>query len=835
MKHYARADTYDGALVRFRHPSYGEASATYLLDFSDNDRSSLGHRYFLFSEGRTWEDPYGPLSLTVESVSPAGLTVRVERADDCLSVSPSLKTYSYFPQEGVFDVYAGEDCAWQARSDSGWIEMDAAAASGVGPAQVRYALRGHAGSGARSGKITVGQQVHAVIQQENQMPPVIEELSRQSGSGAAQVFRVVVSDPNALLRSDEDVPHFSYQGLVLKAGDAVCDASALSAGFIWFRGGDGECFDESRSQVTYAEGKAVFEYHFNLPQPAWRVVRGDAVVHDRSSLTARKRGTWVLDAASEKGPPVVQQSYGWSLSSGAFRGNLDLEDPDGVVDIATVDVVIASKDDGAKWCAATWLPSEQDVFIGGPAGVKRAAQGEAPLENEYCTVVPSRVYDWDSDGVLHVSFHIYFSQDFAGPKTFRWSVSDRSGNRVHTEPESLDDPGEWLHPVLPGGVSPASGSGESQRFEWTFLHPEGGEQARRGRLRFSTYLDPDDRWSGDADCQVHVWEDYVSLSRYIDDDDPETDDWNGSDSVPIGSDAVLENDLCSIDVSGMTDKVAGDARSLSALIGFKPAFAGPFTVEVDGVVRGVWHPGDPGAGPWIVRTVSAASYRSTYLESFGNVVTIFGGGLGPATTVQARADDGQDMPRELAGTRVRVGGTPLPLLSVDSGRIDAVLPYRHVWRGEMIVERNGLSSNPLTVRVDPNGISPGLFAGDGSGAGQALAIHQGDGSRNSPENPAPKGSIIVLYATGLGQTAPSGIDGRIAAEGILPQVRAPVSVLIGNRAAEVLFAGGAPRMVAGISQVKARVGASTPSGSRIPIRLIADRKETNQFLTIAVE
>ena len=592
-------------------------------------------------------------------------------------------------------------------------------------------------------------------------------------------------------------------------------------------------------QVTYAEGKAVFEYHFNLPQPAWRVVRGDAVVRDRSFLTTRKRGTWVLDAASEKGPPVVvsERSVGRVTLSGSFGGRVDLEDPDGTFDIADVDVVIASKDDGSKWCAATWLPSEQDVFIRGPAGVQRAAQGEAPLENEHCTVVPSRVYGWDYDGVLRVSFRIYFSQDFAGLKTFRWNVSDRSGNRVHTEPESLNDPGEWLHPVLPGGVSPASGSGKSQRFEWTFRHPEGGEKARRGSLRFSTDLDPNDLWSGDAYCQVYVWEDYVSLVEYADDGDPETEDWNASDYVPIGSDAVLENDLCSIDISGMTDEVAGNARSLSALIGFKPAFAGPFAVEVDGVVRGAWHPGDPGAGPWIAAFANAANHVPHRWNdaSLGEVLTIFGGNLGPRTPIEASAVDGRDLPQELAGTRVRMGAGPVPLIAVEPSRVDAVFPYRDVRREKMIVERDGLASNPVEVQYSYYMVSPGLFSGDGSGAGQALAIHQGDGSRNGPENPAPKGSIIVLYATGLGQTAPFGIDGRIAAEGILPEVRAPVSVLIGNRAAEVLFAGGVPGMVAGISQVKVRIGALTPSGSHIPVRLIAGRQETDQLLTIAVE
>ena len=94
----------------------------------------------------------------------------------------------------------------------------------------------------------------------------------------------------------------------------------------------------------------------------------------------------------------------------------------------------------------------------------------------------------------------------------------------------------------------------------------------------------------------------------------------GYRATPYGSErfrsapSSLENDLCSLDVTGMKDEVAGNARSLSALIGFKPAFAGPFSVAVgttgSAVVRGSWHPGDPGGGPWIVEPVNAASLIS---------------------------------------------------------------------------------------------------------------------------------------------------------------------------------------------------------------------------------
>ncbi len=157
--------------------------------------------------------------------------------------------------------------------------------------------------------------------------------------------------------------------------------------------------------------------------------------------------------------------------------------------------------------------------------------------------------------------------------------------------------------------------------------------------------------------------------------------------------------------------------------------------------------------------------------------------------------------------------------------------------GRLRVERNGVPSNTVVPFILET--QPGLFALDGSGTGQALAMHREDGSLNGPQNPAAKGSILDLYATGLGRTDPPGIAGRVAAADALPAVRAPVGVMIGNRLAEVLYAGGAAGQAAGFAQVTVRIGESTPSGSHIPIRLIAGGEELLsppvQLLTIAVE
>jgi uncharacterized protein (TIGR03437 family) len=70
----------------------------------------------------------------------------------------------------------------------------------------------------------------------------------------------------------------------------------------------------------------------------------------------------------------------------------------------------------------------------------------------------------------------------------------------------------------------------------------------------------------------------------------------------------------------------------------------------------------------------------------------------------------------------------------------------------------------------------------------------------------------MIYATGEGQTNPGGVDGQLATE-VLAHPTAPVTVAIGGINAEVVYAGSAPGLVAGVLQVNAFVPQGVPPGT----------------------
>jgi uncharacterized protein (TIGR03437 family) len=124
---------------------------------------------------------------------------------------------------------------------------------------------------------------------------------------------------------------------------------------------------------------------------------------------------------------------------------------------------------------------------------------------------------------------------------------------------------------------------------------------------------------------------------------------------------------------------------------------------------------------------------------------------------------------------------------------------------------NGLPVGAATMNTVPS--VPAIFT-VGSGTGQAAALNE-DGSVNSPANPAARGAVVVLYLTG------DGLGGS------------PVSVQIGNVAADLLYAGPAPGFF-GLMQINARVPSSLLQSGSLAVVVTVGGVSSQAGVTIAV-
>ncbi|MGA2131084.1 MAG: hypothetical protein ABSH50_02115 [Bryobacteraceae bacterium] len=222
---------------------------------------------------------------------------------------------------------------------------------------------------------------------------------------------------------------------------------------------------------------------------------------------------------------------------------------------------------------------------------------------------------------------------------------------------------------------------------------------------------------------------------------------------------------------------------------------------------------------------NAASYDSAGISG-GEIVSLFGQGIGPANGTQPQVDPSTGVPNQLAGVQVTFNGIPGPLLYVQGAQINAIAPWA-LQAGETVkvcVVYNGTPTNCLPRPVVNQ--HPGVFTLDGV---FAAALNQ-DGSFNSASNPAQIGDIVSIFATGLGPITPPQPDGTFVG---LPL---PTNVLpdyvywledtffIGTIAegTTVSYGGPAPFEVAGVSQVNfVVVDTSQPNFGQVPFILQA--------------
>jgi len=195
----------------------------------------------------------------------------------------------------------------------------------------------------------------------------------------------------------------------------------------------------------------------------------------------------------------------------------------------------------------------------------------------------------------------------------------------------------------------------------------------------------------------------------------------------------------------------------------------------------------------------------------GELITIYGSGLGPAGLVQFQLNSSKVVPTSLAGTSVFVNGAPAPVLYTSSNQVGAVVPFGLTGStAQVVVTYQAQVATSANLSVE--GASPGVFQ---LGPGQVVAINQ-DGSINGADHPAPAGSVLTVFGTGAGQTNPVGQDGAIT--GSSPPLPVfPVTATIGGKSATLQYNGSAPSLVQGVIQVNAFVPSGLTAG---PVPLV---------------
>jgi uncharacterized protein (TIGR03437 family) len=235
------------------------------------------------------------------------------------------------------------------------------------------------------------------------------------------------------------------------------------------------------------------------------------------------------------------------------------------------------------------------------------------------------------------------------------------------------------------------------------------------------------------------------------------------------------------------------------------------------------------AATTIDSVTNAASYAPGPVAP-GEIVTIFGSVLGPATGVVPKSSG--TIGTSLGGTEVFFNSFHAPILYSSAGQVSVIVPYELAGASStnVQVEYAGKESAAVDVRVID--AVPGIFTLNLDGQG---AIINQDGTVNSTKNGAPVGSTVSIYATGGGQTSPAGVDGAISADKLpLPEPVENVSVEIGGLPATVAYAGAAPGEVSGLLQVNATIPAGVPKGTSVPVVITVGTAASQAGVTVFV-
>jgi len=242
------------------------------------------------------------------------------------------------------------------------------------------------------------------------------------------------------------------------------------------------------------------------------------------------------------------------------------------------------------------------------------------------------------------------------------------------------------------------------------------------------------------------------------------------------------------------------------------------------------------ATPSITSLVNSASLQPSNSVSPGEIISIFGANLGPMSPIGLTLTSSGTVPTSTGGTTVMFDSVAAPLIYVSATQINAIVPYEVASRttSQVTITTNGSMSANFPVQIVPT--APAIFTLSMNGSGQGAILNQ-DSSVNGTSNPAAKGSVIQIFATGEGQVVPAGTTGCVTStKAPFPMpVATPVTVTIGGQPATTTYVGEAPGLVCGALQIDATIPSTIASGAQSIMLTVGTANNSGQNVTVAVQ
>jgi len=256
-----------------------------------------------------------------------------------------------------------------------------------------------------------------------------------------------------------------------------------------------------------------------------------------------------------------------------------------------------------------------------------------------------------------------------------------------------------------------------------------------------------------------------------------------------------------------------------------------------------------GPGPQVWAVANSASYTASTISP-GGIVTIYGVNLGPAslTAFPGTSPLPVSLPASGAATSIKIDGVFAPILYTSATQASCIVPYALAGKiGNSVILVLTYNSIASSFPVNVVGINPGMFTIDASGTGQGAILNYNasttDYTVNGSTNSAAKGSTVVLYVTGFGNTVcadavaslcvPGATEVNLISGNVTPV--GTVAVTIDGQAAAVQGAAAPIGSVPGLLQINVTVPTGVTAGKAVPVVVSISGAKSQSRVTMAVK